>query len=110
VKIPSLSSLAAASLGLVVLLSLAVWPVSPVQASPTMVTDVTFVETPTELQVTVVASGPVQSKLVDLNPNWIVVDVQGAQLALSGAPQPIRRGLIQRVRLSQLKLPRFRGE
>jgi type II secretory pathway component GspD/PulD (secretin) len=88
-------------LGLAVILSLAVWPVAPVQAAAAVVTDVTLVEAPAELQVTVVASGPVRYHVVDLNPRWIVVDVEGAQLGLSGAPRPIRRGPIQDVRISQ---------
>ncbi len=93
--------LSAARLGVVVLLSLTVWHVDPVQAAPTMVTDVTLVETPAELQVAVVASGPVTSRLVDLNPNWIVLDVPDAQLATSWVTRPLLHGIIQGVRVSQ---------
>ncbi|HEX4835148.1 MAG TPA: secretin N-terminal domain-containing protein [bacterium] len=91
----------AARLGVAVLLSLTAWHVDPVQAAPTMVTDVTLVETPAELQVAVVASGPVTSRLVDLNPNWIVLDVPDAKLATSWVTRPLLHGIIQGVRVSQ---------
>ncbi len=94
-------SLSAASLGLVVILLLTVWPVRSAQATPAMVTDVTLVEAPTELQVAVVASGPMSSRFVDLNPNWIVMEVQDAQLAMAWVTRPLRWGIIQGVRVSQ---------
>src|SRR5205807_7608591 len=91
----------AVRLWLVAILALAGWPASPVQAAATVITGVTLVAAPSELQVTVAASGPVRYHAVDLNPRWIVVDVEGAQLGMSGAPRPIRRGPIQDVRISQ---------
>ncbi len=94
-------SLPAASLGLVGILLLAAWPASSAQTTPTMVTDVTLVEAPTELQVAVKASGPMSSRLVDLNPNWIVMEVQDAQLAATWVTRPLRWGIIQGVRVSQ---------
>ncbi len=94
-------SLPAASLGLVGILLLAAWPASSAQTAPTMVTDVTLVEAPTELQVAVKASGPMSSRLVDLNPNWIVMEVQDAQLAATWVTRPLRWGIIQGVRVSQ---------
>jgi len=91
----------AVRLWLVAILALAGWPASPVQAAATVITGVTLVAAPSELQVTVAASGPVRYHAVDLNPRWIVVDVEGAQLGMSGAPEPIRRGPIEDVRVSQ---------
>ncbi len=91
----------AATLGVAVLLALAVWPVTPVRAAPTMVTDVTLVQAPEGLQVAVDASGPVNPQLVALNPNWIVMDMRDAQLAASYVSHPLRGGIIQRVRVSQ---------
>jgi type II secretory pathway component GspD/PulD (secretin) len=98
---PSRSPRPAVHLALAVILSLVMWPVSTVRAAPTVITDVTLVDGPSELQVTVAASGPVRYHSVDLNPRWIVVDVEGAQLGMSGPPPPIRRGPIQNVRVSQ---------
>ena len=91
----------AVRLWLVAILALAGWPAGPAQAAATMITGVTLVVAPSELQVTVAASGPVRYHAVDLNPRWIVVDVEGAQLGMSGAPSPIRRGPIEDVRVSQ---------
>src|SRR5437016_3008804 len=91
----------AVRLWLVAILALAGWPASPVQAATAMITGVTLVVAPSELQVTVAASGPVRYHAVDLNPRWTVVDVEGAQLGMSGAPSPIRGGPIEDVRVSQ---------
>jgi type II secretory pathway component GspD/PulD (secretin) len=98
---PPRGSRVAASLGLGVLLSLTVWPVSPVQAAPTAVTNVTLVEGTREAQVIIMASGPVRPQLVNLNPRWIVLDVPDAQLAAPGVSQPTHPGVIQSVRVSQ---------
>src|SRR5207245_4296087 len=84
-----------------VILALTGWPATSVQAAATAITGVTLVEGPSELQVTVAASGPVRYHAVDLNPRWIVVDVEGAQLGMPWAPGPIRRGPMQDVRVSQ---------
>jgi type IV pilus assembly protein PilQ len=92
---------AAVGLGVVVLLALGGWPVAPVQAAPTVVTDVTLVEAPDGLQVAVAASGPVSPQLVALNPSWIVMDVREAQLAASWVARPLHQGIIRRVRMSQ---------
>jgi len=97
--VPRLRS--ASSLGVAVLLTLAVWPVSPVHAAATQVTDVTLVQAPEGLQVAVAASGPMNPQLVALNPNWIVMDVPDAQLATSYVSHPLGGGIIQRVRVTQ---------
>ncbi len=91
----------AASLGVAVLFSVAVWPVAPALAAPAVVTGVTLAEAPEGLQVAVAASGPVTPQFVALNPAWIVMDMPDAQLAESWVAPSLHRGIVRGVRVSQ---------
>jgi type II secretory pathway component GspD/PulD (secretin) len=98
---PFRAVLAAARLGLIVALSLTVWPVGAVQAALAMVTDVTLTEQAAEMQVAVAATGPVSAEFVELNADWIVLDLRGAQLDIPGGIRPMRRGIVEGVLVSQ---------
>ena len=87
-------------LGLVIIIGLATWPIARADAAPVLVTEVRIVDAAGEQQVIVTASGPVRYALVDLNPNWIAVDVREATLVANGVPRPAR-GDIENVRVSQ---------
>ena len=56
------------------------------------VTGVTLKDAPGEIQVSIVATGPVRYQTRDIQPNWIVVDVQGARLGMPALAigQPVR--------------------
>lgn len=88
-------------LGLVLTVGLATWPIVWAEATPVLVTDVRVVDAPAEQEVIVTASGPIRYALVDLNPNWIAVDVRDATLVMSGAPRSSGTGEIQSIRVSQ---------
>jgi type II secretory pathway component GspD/PulD (secretin) len=65
------------------------------------VTDVSLSETPTELLVTVSVSGRVEYKLVNVQPNWVVMDIQGARLGMEAGALPLARGTVYKVRVGQ---------
>jgi len=90
-----------AAVGLTLVFALALWPASQAQAAPVKVTGINLKEVASQLQVAIVASGPVRYQVRDVQPNWIVVDVPGAQLGIPAGEVPVARGLVTKVRVGQ---------
>jgi type II secretory pathway component GspD/PulD (secretin) len=99
--IPSRDALRSVSIGLTLALAIALWPVVQAQAAPVKVTGVVLKEAANELQVSIVATGPVRYQTRDVQPSWIVVDVQGARLGMPAGDLPLAKGLIRKVRVGQ---------
>src|SRR6266852_4871541 len=99
--IPLRGAVRSLSIGLTLVLAVALWPIDQAQAAPMKVTGVTLKDAPGELQVSIVATGPVRYQTRDVQPNWIVVDVQGARLGMSAGDLPLAKGPIKRVRVGQ---------
>src|SRR5438445_9254870 len=95
--IPLRDSLRSISVGLMLILACAAWPVSQAQAAPVKVTGVVFKEAANELQVSIVATGPVRYQTRDVQPGWIVVDVENAQLGMPSGQLPLARGPVRTV-------------
>ncbi len=75
----------------------------PAHASPAAVTQVTVSEAEQGVRVVVLASAPVQYQLRDVRPNWIVVDVSPAQLAMRPGAVPVAGRAVTRVRVGQFQ-------
>jgi type II secretory pathway component GspD/PulD (secretin) len=99
--IPLRDSLRSIAVGLTLILAFAAWPVSQVQAAPVKVTGVALKEAGNELQVSIVATGPVRYQTRDIQPSWIVIDVQSARLGIPSGQLPVALGLVRRVRVGQ---------
>ncbi len=65
------------------------------------VTGITLWGTPSRPWVSISASGPIRYRLRNVEPDWVVVDVSKAQLALGSGKLPVGRGLVRRVRAGQ---------
>lgn len=89
------------AIGLALALSIALWPGTAAQAAPVKVTGVGLKEGANEIQVSIVASGPIRYQTRDVQANWIVLDVQGARLAMSSGQLPLAKGLVKKVRVGQ---------
>ena len=82
-------------------LAVALWPAVQVQASSVKVTGVALKEAANELQVSIAATGPARYQSRDVQPSWIVVDIQGARLAMPAGSLPLAKGLVKKVRVGQ---------
>lgn len=94
-------SLRSLSVGLMLILAFAAWPMGQAQAAPVKVTGVALKEAANELQLSIVATGPVRYETREIQASWIVVDVQGAQLGMPPGELPLALGLVRRVRVGQ---------
>lgn len=65
------------------------------------VTDITLWGTPSRPWVSIIASGPVRYRLRNVQPDWVVVDIPRAQLALASGKPPAGRGLVREIRAGQ---------
>ena len=65
------------------------------------VTGITVWGTPSRPWVSIAASGPVRYQLRNVEPDWVVVDVSRAQLALASGMPPAGRGLVRQIRAGQ---------
>jgi len=102
-KVPSRRCRRSAAVGLTLIFALALWPAIQVQAAPVKVTGINLKEVASQLLVAIVASGPVRYQVRDVQPNWIVVDVPGAQLGIPPGEVPVARGLVTKVRVGQFE-------
>src|SRR5437016_5976033 len=102
-KVPSRRCRRSAAVGLTLIFALALWPASQAQAAPVKVTGINLKEVASQLLVAIVASGPVRYQVRDVQPNWIVVDVPGAQLGIPPGEVPVARGLVTKVRVGQFE-------
>jgi polysaccharide biosynthesis/export protein len=87
--------------GLALLVALVAWPSARVEATPVMVTGVSVQEAPGELQVLITTSGPARYQQLSVRPEWVVVDVMGAELGVAAGRLPFSGGPISRVRVGQ---------
>jgi len=71
------------------------------QAAPVKVTGVGLKEAANELQVSIVATGPVRYQTREVQPNWIVLDMQSARLAMPSGQLPLAKGVVRKVRVGQ---------
>jgi len=99
--VPLRGSLRSVAFAVALILATAALPVSQAEAAPVKVTGVTLTETASELRVSIVATGPVRYETRDIQPGWIIVDVQGARLGMPAGEQPLARGLVRKVRVGQ---------
>lgn len=100
-RVPRRIRLSALAVTVLVALAVPSWPSAPAEAGVAQVTGLTLTELPSELQLTVLASAPVRYRLVNAEPHWIVMDVEGATLAISPDDLPPARGIVQRIRVGQ---------
>jgi type II secretory pathway component GspD/PulD (secretin) len=89
------------AIGLALALSIALWPAIVAQAAPVKVTGVGLKEAANELQVSIVATGPVRYQTREVQSNWIVLDVQSARLAMPSGQLPLAKGVVRKVRVGQ---------
>src|SRR5207302_8758367 len=108
-KVPSRRCRRSAAVGLTLIFALALWPASQAQAAPVKVTGINLKEVASQLQVAIVASGPVRYQVRDVQPNWIVVDVPGAKLGIAAGEVRVARRLGTKVRVGQFELNLVRG-
>lgn len=87
--------------GLVLLVALVAWPSAHVEAAPVKVTGVSVQEAPGELQVLITTSGPARYQQVSVRPQWVVVDVMGAELGVPAGRLPFNGGPVSQVRVGQ---------
>ncbi len=65
------------------------------------VTGVTLGEAPDEIRVIIMTTGPVRYQLRPVRPEWVVVDILGAELAPPPLPIPSGREGLRRIRVGQ---------
>jgi len=65
------------------------------------ITEIAIWGAPSKPWVSIIASGPVHYQLQRIQPDWAVVDVSKAQLALAPGSNPIARGLVKQIRVGQ---------
>ena len=65
------------------------------------ITGIAIWGTPSKPWVSIIASGPVRYQLQHIQPDWVVVDVSKAQLALAPGSNLIARGLVKQIRVGQ---------
>ncbi len=76
-------------------------PSGGVRGGSVWVTGITLWGTPSRPWVSITASAPVRYQLRNVEPDWVVIDVSRAQLALASAKPPEGRGVVRRVRAGQ---------
>ncbi len=92
------------ALGCAALLSAAVNLVAgPAQAAPAVVTRVAAVETSQNVELSVVASAPIRYELRAVQPNWIVIDVSPATLAIPAGVVPFAGHMVTKIRVGQFQ-------
>ncbi|HKV45669.1 MAG TPA: secretin N-terminal domain-containing protein [bacterium] len=99
--VPLRGSLRSIALGVMLLFVFATWPVAQAQAAPVKVTGINLKELATQVQMAIVATGPVRYQVRDLNPNWIVVDIPGTSLGMPAGELPIAHGVVKKVRVGE---------
>jgi type II secretory pathway component GspD/PulD (secretin) len=89
------------AIGVALALFIALWPGTAAHAAPVKVTGIGLKEGANEFQVSIVATGPIRYQTRDVQANWIVLDVQGARLAIPSGQLPLAKGLVKKVRVGQ---------
>jgi hypothetical protein len=75
-------------------------PAGDVRGGIARVTGITLWGTPNRPWVSITASGPVRYQLRNVEPDWVVVDISRAQLAVT-SDLPTGRGLVRQIRTGQ---------
>lgn len=88
------------AIGLFCALVFAAWPVAA-QLPRLKVSAITLGEADGETQLVIATSGAARFRSLDIRPNWVVVDVLGAELGVRAGPLPLTRGPVQKVRVGQ---------
>ena len=78
-----------------------VWNPGPAQGAVASVTRVTTAETSDEIQISVVASAPVQYQLRHIRPDWIVMDVSPVTLGALPGMVPSAPQIVRNIRVNQ---------
>ncbi len=94
-------SVAKVSVGLGQTPAVAAPPGGSVRGGAARVTGITLWGTPSKPWVSITASGPIRYQLRNVEPDWVVVDVFRAQLALASGKPPAGRGLVRQIRAGQ---------
>jgi len=81
--------------------SVAVRPSGSVRSEVVRVTEIALWGKPTKPWVSITASGPVRYQLRNVEPDWVVIDVSKAELALGSGGPPAGRGLVRLIRVGQ---------
>jgi polysaccharide export outer membrane protein len=76
-------------------------PSSSVRDRIAKVTGITLWGTASKPWVSISASGPVRYERRNIQPDWVVVDVSKAQLALASGKLPVGRGLVKQIHARQ---------
>jgi len=70
-------------------------------ATPALVTRITAAQTATNVQISVVASAPVEYQFVNVEPNWIVLQIAPADLQIRAGTLPYAGGVVKKIRVGQ---------
>ncbi|HLJ59287.1 MAG TPA: AMIN domain-containing protein [bacterium] len=70
-------------------------------ATPALVTRITAAQTATNVQISVVASAPVEYQFLNVQPNWIVFQVTPAELQIRPGTLPYTGGVVKKIRVGQ---------
>ena len=87
--------------GVLVLVALVAWPAEHARAGLLKVTAVTLQEVAGEVRVSIATTGPVRYQQRAVQPQWVVVDIQGAELAIPAGTLPQRGGVVSKIRVGQ---------
>ena len=87
--------------GLLVLVAPVAWPVDHTRAGRPRVTAVTLQEVAGEVRVSIATTGPARYQQRAVHPQWVVVDVQGAELGIPAGTLPFSGGVISKIRVGQ---------
>lgn len=87
--------------GLLLALILVAGGPGQVAAALPKVTGITANEGPDEIRVAIITTGPVRYQLRNIRPDWVVVDLLGAELATPPPSVPEARGVLKKVRVGQ---------
>jgi len=89
--------------GLVAAALLTVLMSGQTEAAAAKVSSIALEETSGALQLTIIASGPVHYQEVNVRPDWLVLDIPGAQMDVPAGSLPPARGIVKRIRVGQFK-------
>jgi hypothetical protein len=81
--------------------AVAVRSTGSVRSGVARVTDVALWGNPSKPWVSITASAPVRYHLRNVEPDWVVIDVSKAELALTSGKPPAGRGLVRLIRVGQ---------
>lgn len=93
----------ALAIGLASLVAQLACPVDHAYASLVRVTGVTLQEMPDELRVSIATTGPARYQQRAVRPEWMVVDIAGAELGIPPGTVPQGGGVVSQIRVGQFR-------